>query len=190
MARGGGGADVRLSRRLAFVLRHAPESVGLRLDEAGWVDVDALLAALGAHGVPVSRARLDRLVAADPKRRYALDASGTRVRASQGHSVPVDLGHLPQEPPAELFHGTPVRVVPAILAGGLRRGPRHAVHLSPDVATARAVGARRGRAAVLRVDAAAMAADGATFTRSANDVWLVEAVAPRYLAVVEGDPSS
>jgi putative RNA 2'-phosphotransferase len=33
------------------------------------------------------------------------------------------------------------------------------------------------------VDAAAMAADGWTFTRSANGVWLVEAVPPSYLAV-------
>jgi putative RNA 2'-phosphotransferase len=57
------------------------------------------------------------------------------------------------------------------------------VHLSPDEATARRVGARHGRPVVLRVDAEGMARDGAVFTRSANGVWLVDAVPPAFLAV-------
>ena len=32
----------------------------------------------------------------------------------------------------------------------------------------------------------AMAADGSSFTRSANGVWLVDAVGPRFLAVEQG----
>ncbi|WP_092866844.1 RNA 2'-phosphotransferase [Quadrisphaera sp. DSM 44207] len=179
--------DVRLSKRLSYVLRHAPGSVGLQLDDAGWVGVADLLAALAAHGAPVSRERLERLVAADAKQRYALDATGARIRASQGHSVPVDLGHAPQPPPRVLFHGTPLRALPAVLAEGLRPGRRHAVHLSEDAATARAVGRRRGPAAVLRVDAAGLAAAGAPFSRSANGVWLVAAVPPSFLAVIERD---
>jgi putative RNA 2'-phosphotransferase len=98
--------------------------------------------------------------------------------------VPVALGYPAQPPPAVLFHGTPVRNLPAIRTEGLRPGRRHAVHLSPDEATARAVGERRGRAAVLGVDAAGLAATGAVFTRSANGVWLVDAVPPAYLSVV------
>ena len=174
-----------MSKRLSFVLRHSPESVGLRLDPQGWVAVEDLLAALAAHGLRLSRAELDAVVASNDKRRYAYDGSGTRIRASQGHSVAVDLGYRPEPPPAELFHGTTRRALDAVLAEGLRPGRRHAVHLSPDVATARTVGGRRGVPVVLRVDAASMAADGAEFTRSANGVWLVDAVPPRYLAVVE-----
>jgi putative RNA 2'-phosphotransferase len=45
------------------------------------------------------------------------------------------------------------------------------------------VGQRRGRPAVLRVDAEAMAADGFRFARSANGVWLTDAVPSRYLSV-------
>lgn len=171
---------VRTSKRLSHVLRHHPGSVGLTLDEAGWVDVEALLAALR-----ITREELDHVVATDDKQRFAFDDSETRIRASQGHSVAVDLGYAAVTPPAELFHGTVERFLPAILAEGLRPGRRHAVHLSPDVATARAVGARRGRPVVLRVDAAALAADGRALTRSANGVWLVGAVPPRYLAVVD-----
>ena len=170
---------VRRSKRLSYVLRHAPGSVGLTLDAAGWADVDALLVALGW-----TRAELQRVVATDDKRRFALDGSGTRIRASQGHSLAVDLGYRPEPPPPVLFHGTAERNLPAIEAEGLRPGRRHAVHLSPDEATARRVGARHGRPVVLRVDAAGLARDGALFTRSTNGVWLVDAVPPAFLAVV------
>jgi putative RNA 2'-phosphotransferase len=167
---------VRISKRLSFVLRHRPDSVGLTLDAAGWADVDELLAAL-----ELTRDELEHVVATNDKRRFAFDETGSRIRASQGHSVGVELGYQPEEPPAELFHGTVERFVPAILREGLRPVRRHAVHLSTDVATARAVGGRRGRPVVLLVDAAAMAADGHVFTRSANGVWLVDAVPARYL---------
>ena len=174
---------VRVSKRLSYVLRHRPDSVGLTLDGAGWADVDELLAALAAHGLPLTREELDRVVAGNDKRRFAFDDSGRRIRASQGHSVPVALGYAAEPPPAVLFHGTVDRVVPAVLAEGLHAGRRHAVHLSCDVATARAVGARRGRPVVLRVDAAGMAAEGAVFTRSTNGVWLTDTVPARHLAV-------
>jgi putative RNA 2'-phosphotransferase len=83
-----------------------------------------------------------------------------------------------------LFHGTAERNLPAIEAEGLRPGRRHAVHLSSDEATARRVGARHGRPVVLRVDAEGMARDGAVFTRSANGVWLVDAVPPSRLTAL------
>ena len=167
----------RLSKRLSYLLRHAPESAGLRLDEAGWTDVDALLAAL--H---LSRPELDRVVASNDKQRFAYDPSGRRIRAVQGHSVPVRLGYDAVPPPSVLFHGTPERNLPQVLAQGLRPGSRHAVHLSPDEPTARAVGARRGRPVVLAVDAAGMADAGFAFTRSTNGVWLVDRVPPEFLS--------
>jgi putative RNA 2'-phosphotransferase len=166
----------RLSKRLSYVLRHAPHSAGLAMDAGGWVDVDALLTALR-----LTREQLDRVVATNDKQRFAYDPSGQRIRAVQGHSVPVRLGYAPEPPPDLLFHGTPERNLAAVLAEGLRPAGRHAVHLSPDEQTARAVGARRGRPVVLEVDAAAMAAAGFAFTRSTNGVWLVDRVPPSYL---------
>jgi putative RNA 2'-phosphotransferase len=177
---------VRVSKRLSSVLRHRPDSIGITLDDSGWVDVGELLGALAAHGLPLSRADLEHVVATNDKRRFAFDDTGGRIRASQGHSVAVSLGYEPVVPPAELFHGTVQRFLPAILREGLRPGRRHAVHLSPDIATARTVAARRGRPVVLRVDSGRMAADGSTFTRSANGVWLVAEVPPGYLAVEVG----
>ena len=175
--------DVALSKRLSYVLRHNPASVGLSLGPGGWVDIDDLLAALGRHGRPVSRAQLDRVVADNDKQRFAVDAG--RIRAQQGHSVPVDLELQQAQPPPVLFHGTPRRNLPSILAQGLHRGARHHVHLSPDVQTAGRVGGRRGDAVVLAVDTAAV--DG-VFYRSGNGVWLTDAVPPAALRVL-GDGS-
>lgn len=179
-------STTRLSKRLSLVLRHDPASVGLTLDPAGWVRVDDLLEALRTADVDVSRAALDEVVRTSDKQRFAFDGTGTRIRAQQGHSVPVDLGLDPEDPPAVLWHGTVDRFLGAILAEGLAPRQRHHVHLSPDVATARVVGARRGAPVLLRVDAAAMAADGHVFRCSGNGVWLVDAVPPRYLEVVDG----
>jgi putative RNA 2'-phosphotransferase len=173
---------VRASKLLSRILRHDPAAVGITLDAAGWVAVDTLLAALREHGHPISRAELQQLVSTSDKQRFALDPATDRIRANQGHSVAVDLGLPPAVPPDRLYHGTPIRNVESILAHGINRGSRHDVHLSPDVETARRVGARRGPCAVLVVDARAMHSDGQSFSVSDNGVWLTRQVPPRYLS--------
>ncbi|TQS28448.1 RNA 2'-phosphotransferase [Microbispora sp. KK1-11] len=170
---------VRVSKYLAKHLRHQPERIGIELDAHGWVDIDALLTAAAAHGFPISRAELEQVVADNDKRRYVIE--GDRIRASQGHSVPVDLDLPVVAPPPILYHGTVARNVEAIRAEGLRPMARHHVHLSPDRETATRVGARRGKPVVLVVDAAAMHAAGHHFRVSANGVWLVDAVPPHFI---------
>jgi putative RNA 2'-phosphotransferase len=176
----------RLSKFLSLVLRHEPGKIGLSLDEAGWVEIDALLAPCERHGVALTRERLGQIVAGSDKQRFAFDATGRRIRASQGHSVPVDLGYDPVTPPTELFHGTVAKFVAAIRAEGLRKGARHHVHLSDDEATAGKVGQRRGAPVVLVVDAAAMHCAGYVFFRSANGVWLTDAVPSQFITFPKG----
>jgi putative RNA 2'-phosphotransferase len=170
---------VKVSKYLSKHLRHQPERIGLTLDEAGWVEIDTLIAACAAHGFRFDREELDHVVATNDKRRFAIE--GTRIRASQGHSIEVDLGLPPTTPPPYLFHGTVARNLDAIRAEGLRPMNRHAVHLSAERETATRVGARRGRPVVLSVDAGAMHKDGQVFRVSENGVWLTEAVPVRYL---------
>ncbi|AIV35428.1 RNA 2'-phosphotransferase [Streptomyces sp. R1] len=170
---------VKVSKYLSKHLRHQPERIGLTLDEGGWAEIDALIAAAAAHGFRFTREELQHVVATNDKRRFAVD--GTRIRASQGHSIDVDLGLPSAAPPPYLYHGTVARHLEAIRAEGLRPMNRHDVHLSPDRATAARVGARRGRPVVLSVDAAAMHRDGLVFRVSANEVWLTKAVPSRYL---------
>ncbi|WP_367136810.1 RNA 2'-phosphotransferase [Saccharothrix sp. HUAS TT1] len=165
---------IRLSKRMSKTLRHDPQRVGLTLDAAGWVDFEEFVRALG-----VSREQVLEVVERNDKKRY--EVVGGRIRASQGHTVAVELDLPVAEPPAVLFHGTVGRVLPDVLAEGLRPMARHDVHLSATVETAVRVGARRGKPVVLAVDAAAMVADGHEFRVSANGVWLVAAVPPSYL---------
>ena len=173
--------DADRSRFLSLVLRHEPGRLGLTLDPQGWVAVADLLAALP---FPRSEDDLARIVRDSDKPRFALSPDGRRIRANQGHSVSVDLRLSPQQPPGTLFHGTQSPALAAILSEGLRAGARQHVHLSADSETAARVGARRGDAVVLRVEAGAMAAAGHVFYRSDNGVWLTEAVPPQFLAAM------
>jgi putative RNA 2'-phosphotransferase len=173
---------VRASKRLSLHLRHAPGDIGLTLDRQGWVSVDALLDALGSHGLKLSRTELDEVVARNDKERFAFDESATRIRASQGHSTPVQLDLPVASPPPVLFHGTVQAALTAIAQDGLRPMGRHDVHLSTNQDTAIVVGARHGRPIVLRVDAAAMERAGYEFRISANGVWLTAHVPPQYLS--------
>lgn len=141
---------VKVSKYLSKHLRHQPERIGLTLDDGGWIEIDTLMAAAAAHGFPFTRGELDHVVVHNDKRRFAI--VGTRIRASQGHSVEVDLGLPSATPPAYLYHGTVARSLDAIRAEGLRPMNRHDVHLSADRETATRVGARRGRPVVLSVD--------------------------------------
>ena len=172
---------VRVSKYLSKHLRHQPERLGLKLDPGGWVPVDSLLSACATHSMPISHAELEEVVARNSKKRYSFDPTGTQIRANQGHSVEVDLQLEPRDPPNLLYHGTSDRSVEAILAGGLLKMSRHHVHLSEDISTARAVGARHGRPVVLAIDTAGMQLAGYEFYCSENGVWLVDAVPPSYL---------
>lgn len=171
----------RLSKWMSLVLRHDPAKFGVELDGAGWTRVDDLLAAAARAGLPLDDATLRRLVAENDKQRFALSDDGTMIRASQGHSVAVELGLEPVEPPPVLFHGTATRFLGSIRREGLVAGSRRQVHLSADADTAKTVGARHGRPAILRIDAARMHADGHRFFRSANGVWLTDAAPAEYL---------
>jgi uncharacterized protein (TIGR02452 family) len=176
--------SVRISKFLALVLRHDPARIGITLDEAGWTDVDALLAACNASGVAITRAELDDVVASSDKQRYAFSEDRTRIRANQGHSVPVSLGLHAVPPPETLYHGTVASALDGIRTQGLVRGERHDVHLSADIETASKVGGRRGKPVVLSIRAGEMADAGHVFYRSENGVWLTQHVPPEFIASV------
>ena len=175
---------VRVSKFLSKHLRHAPAEIGLTLEEGGWVAVELLLAAAANHGCRITRAELDEIVTTSDKQRFAFDESGTFIRASQGHSVEVDLQLEPTTPPDVLYHGTTDAVLAIILRDGLNKMRRQHVHLSNDIATALKVGGRHGKPVLMSVAAGKMAAGGFAFFVSANGVWLTDSVPPRYLTVV------
>ncbi len=171
---------VSTSKFLSLVLRHQPEVIGLELDDAGWADIDRLIALAQPHR-PLTRALIDAVVANNSKQRFAISEDGRRIRANQGHSIDIALGLQPVAPPVRLYHGTATRFVEAIRREGLDKRSRQHVHLSADAGTATHVGARHGKPVVLVVHADAMAAAGYAFFRSANGVWLTDAVPAAFI---------
>lgn len=180
----------RLSKAVAHMLRHQPWRYELELDEAGWVDLDALVAALRTERRwrSLARADVEEMVHRSAKRRYEI-ADG-RIRALYGHSVP---GRIVRElgvPPPVLFHGTAADAATVIRDEGLRPMRRQYVHLSVDRDTAVAVGSRKGdRVAVLVVAAAEAYAAGVPFWRGNEAVWLAEHI-PSPFIHNEADPQA
>lgn len=174
--------NTQVSKLLSLILRHEPSKIGLaELEPGGYVPVAVLLTGLARQGVNLTREELEAIVAGSDKQRFSFDATGTRIRCNQGHSVPVDLQLSPAIPPQILYHGTPERSIEAIRKTGLQKMARHAVHLSPDHETADKVGSRRGRPVILTIAAGRMHEDGHVFYKSENDVWLVDEVPAKYI---------
>jgi putative RNA 2'-phosphotransferase len=174
----------RLSKFMSFVLRHQPDSIGLVLDSQGWTSVAQFIAKANAAGHEFTRDDVIRVVETSDKRRFTLSDDGERIRAAQGHSVAVELGLTPHEPPAVLYHGTATRFLEPILSEGLKPQRRQQVHLSVDEPTARIVGQRHGRPVILSVDAHRMHASGFTFYVADNGVWLTDHVPAEFLGVL------
>jgi putative RNA 2'-phosphotransferase len=174
-----------LSKFLSLVLRHKPETIDLSLDENGWADTALLLEKMRMAGKTIDIDILKHIVDTNAKKRFAFNEDMSRIRASQGHSLKIELGYEPQEPTLILYHGTAVQNVKAILEQGLVKGSRHHVHLSTNKETAINVGSRYGKPVLLEVLSGQMYNDGHQFFVSENDVWLTDNVPPKYISVTE-----
>lgn len=173
---------IKTGKFISLILRHHPEAIGITLDEHGWADVDALIEGINQSGkYTLDRAMLEEIVRDNNKQRYSFNENGTKIRANQGHSVPVDVELPEAAPPEMLYHGTAERFAENIRAEGLKPMSRLYVHLSKDKETALSVGKRHGKPHIFIVHAGEMARQGHTFWLSANGVWLAKAVPAEFL---------
>lgn len=184
---------IKLSKKLCYVLRHNPASIGLSLDKNGYARIDELLLKLDESGVKIDKATLIKIVESDKKGRFCFNADKTKIRANYGHSFAVDLNLTPLCPPAVLYHGTTERNAESILASGLNKAKRNYVHLTEDIFTAAKIGQRRGNPVIFRTDSGKMFKDGYIFYKSGGmtnknkpsrgDVWLTDHVPKEYLSL-------
>lgn len=170
------------SKYLSLVLRHKPDLLNLKMDSEGWVSVDDLIRNFNARqNWRMKRVDLDKVVEENNKKRFAYSADGTKIRASQGHSINIDL-NLPESVPEDmLYHGTAKRFLNGIMKEGLKKMDRQHVHLSDNLKTAYSVSSRHGEPIVLVVHAGTMHKNGFKFYKSENGVWLTDNVPKQYL---------
>lgn len=166
----------KVSKFLSLILRHKPEEAGITLDHHGWANVEKLTKGISEKYAEFTTDILEEIVRTDEKQRYSFNEDHTKIRANQGHSIPVDLGLQPINPPEYLYHGTGEKYRQSIDNIGLIPKSRLHVHLSDDFATAVNVGARHGDPVVYRVHAKQMVDFGFIFYRSENGVWLTDRV--------------
>ena len=153
---------------MSLVLRHQPSVIGAELDENGWLSVDELLRGINKKGTKIDFDLLVEVVETNNKKRFAFNEDQTKIRASQGHSIKVDVELNVETPPEILYHGTVERFLEAIEDKGLLPMSRQHVHMSKDISTAQNVGGRRGKPIILKVKALEMHEKGYTFSR----VWI------------------
>ena len=170
----------KISKYISLILRHKPEAAGITLDEHGWADVGELIRGI-QKTQRFNMEMLEEIVRTDQKQRYSFNEDKTRIRANQGHSIPVDVELPVTEPPEILWHGTGQKYVESIDRTGLIPKGRLYVHLSGERETAVKVGSRHGKPMVYQVDSGQMAKDGYLFFRSVNGVWLTKQVPVKYL---------
>jgi len=170
-----------ISKFLSLVLRHSPETINLKLDENGWADVEELISKCSQKGNKLDFELLDYVVESNDKKRFAFNENKTKIRASQGHSISVELNLAETEPLEYLYHGTVAKFMESIQKEGLKKMSRQHVHLSKDKETAIKVGSRRGTPQILTVRSGAMHRDGFKFYLSDNNVWLTDEVPAKYI---------
>jgi putative RNA 2'-phosphotransferase len=167
----------RKSKFLSLVLRHKPGTIGITLDEHGWVGVQDLLSKSD-----LTLTTLNIIVEQNNKKRFEFNEDNTKIRARQGHSVDVDLNYEPADPPEYLYHGTVEKFLPDIRSKGLLKMKRHHVHMSPDVETASNVGSRRGKPIILKIAAKRLQETGMKFYVIENNVWLAEHIPSEFIS--------
>ena len=168
---------IQIGKKITYLLRHNPED--LTIDKNGYVSVSSLL-----EKVRIKQQDLDYIVDTNDKKRLAYNDDKTLIRASQGHSIKVDVQLKETRPPRVLYHGTSAESYEKIKKTGLSKMNRLHVHLTDNKETAYKVGKRYSKdkqPIILEIDSAAMYTDGYKFYLSENGVWLTDNVPVKYI---------
>ena len=168
---------IQIGKRITYLLRHNPED--LVMDKNGYVSVSSLLKKIG-----ITQSELDHIVDTNDKKRLAYSEDKSLIRASQGHSIKVDVELKSVRPPRVLYHGTSSESYEKIIKTGLSKMRRLHVHMTDDKNTAYKVGKRYSKykePIILEIDSASMFTDGYKFYLSENSVWLTDNVPVKYI---------
>tara|TARA_B100000700_G_scaffold174398_1_gene192572 strand:+ start:408 stop:1103 length:696 start_codon:yes stop_codon:yes gene_type:complete len=179
-----------MARKLALVLRHAPEKFDLEMDINGWIDVRDIVRKFKDGGRrPQHWLRPHHLRAiseTDTKGRY--EVRGNMMRATYGHTVEIELDLPSNDIPDSLYYPSDPAEAENLVEVGISPGGRSHVHLSASIRYAAEAGrVHHNDPAIIEVDTARMVASGETIWHAGVTVFLAENVAGEYLSIVDKD---
>ena len=171
----------RLSRFLTFLLRHKPKDYPLTIDGEGFAPWQDVVDLVRQRFYDVSEEQIRVLIYGGSKKRFEI--RGDNVRATYGHSFPLDLGGRLAEPPVELYFGAARDLAESMLRRGLEPRDRQFVHLSVTAAEAESVARRHDSApSVLVINGPVAHAQGVRFYES-GPLFLADNVPAKFLSL-------
>ena len=178
-----------MARKLALVLRHAPEKFDLEMDINGWIDVREIVRKFkdGRRRQHWLRPHhLSAISETDPKGRY--EVRGNMMRATYGHTVEIELDLPSTGIPDSLYYPCDPAEAENLLDLGISPGDRAHVHLSATIRSAAEAGRfHHSDPTIIEVDTARMTASGETVWHAGVTVYLTDKVASDFLTIVEPD---
>ena len=176
---------IKISKYLAYILRHHPEKAGIALDFEGFADLGDVLYILNKKFPylkigEITIGTLKEIIKESDKKRYEINER--RIRAFYGHSVEVTIKLLKIEfIPEKLYHGTTFQAYMNIKEEGLLSKGRQYVHLSDNIKTAKEVARRRTtEPVILEIDAKTAKVQGIKIFKS-GDMYLAEFIHPELI---------
>ena len=178
-----------LARKLALVLRHAPEKFELEMDINGWIDIKDIIRQFKKGNKRFHWLRPHHFTAiaeTDPKGRY--EVRGNTIRATYGHTVEIELDLPTDNIPDALYFPCDPEQAENLLEVGISPSGRAHVHLSATIRNAAEAGHVHFKLpTILEVDTAQMYAAGETIWHAGVTVYLTENVPAQYLTVVDNE---
>ena len=166
----------KIGRTLAAILRHG--KFGLDMDAQGNVSLKDVMAKIRERNPRMNwlRARhIEALVETDPKGRYVI--SGGKIRATYGHTIPLDIKLDCENIPDELFYPATQEEAELLLESGIFPSDRAMVHLSLTYRDAlRAGSVRTEDPVILVIDTGVCMELGSDIGKAARTVYLCRSV--------------
>ncbi|MFX1296824.1 MAG: RNA 2'-phosphotransferase [Promethearchaeota archaeon] len=180
---------IKISKFLAYILRHDPGKFHLLLDSEGYADLDAVLKILNSRyqDKEIKRDLIEKIILESDKRRFEI--VGNKIRAYYGHSLKQKIKMKEAEVlPHFLFHGTTKIAYERIIKEGLKSENRQYVHLSGNLEDAILVGKRRtNNPLILKINTETSKEGGIIFYKS-GDLYLTDYIPPQFInKIEEGD---
>jgi len=176
----------KMGRTMAGILRHG--KFDLEMDEQGFVDMRDIVEVVKDHNPRMKWLRphhVEAMVDTDPKGRYQI--SGSKVRATYGHTIKLDLNLPTDNIPYSLYYPTTPEECDILLEVGILPSDRAMVHLSRTYRDAvRAGSVRVEDPVILEVDVVGCEEAGIKVGRAAKTVFLCDNVPPQFLSIAEG----